>query len=123
MSYVYKNITNQPQLIAVVNESRTDVSHIPLSPGARIELNEPTLDMYMPHILARLNGDGQDITHMILRQAEEQKAALARTIAAKEAFAAQSAAPVAPVVEEVVPVVEVVEEVAPVVGKTKSKKV
>lgn len=73
MSYVYKNITSQPQLIAVMNESRTDVSHVPLSPGARIEVNEPSLDMYMPHILARLNEAGNDITHIILRQKEQQK--------------------------------------------------
>ena len=120
MSYIYKNITSIPQLIAVVNESRTDVSHIPLSPGARIELNEATLDMYMPHILARINNDGQDITHMILRQAEEQKDSLARTAAAKEAFAAKSV--VAPVVVEEVPVVAPVVVEAPVVVKNKYKK-
>lgn len=75
MSYVYKNITNQPHLIAVMNEARTDVSHIPLAPGARIEVSDTSLDNYMPHILARLNEAGTDITHIILRQKEQQKQA------------------------------------------------
>lgn len=74
MSYTYKNITDQTHLIAVLNESRTDVSHIPVSPGAKIEVAEPTLDVYLPHILARMSSDGsQDITSQILRQNEDLK--------------------------------------------------
>lgn len=68
MGFVYKNITAQTQLIAVINDAGTDVSHVPVAAGARIEVTRPTLDVYLPHVLARINESGTDITHLILRQ-------------------------------------------------------
>ena len=52
MAFIYKNITDQHQLIAVVNDAGTDVSHIPVGPGAKIEVTRPTLDVYLPHVPA-----------------------------------------------------------------------
>jgi hypothetical protein len=73
MGYTYKNITDKHQLIAVVNDAGTDVSHVPVGPGARIEVSRPTLDVYLPHVLARLNEAGNDITHIVMRQNEDYK--------------------------------------------------
>jgi hypothetical protein len=95
MGYIYKNITDKHQLIAVVNDAGTDVSHVPVGPGARIEVTRPTLDVYLPHVLARLNEAGNDITHIVMRQNEEYKAI--RTADAKKVEQATTPVPAAPI--------------------------
>ncbi len=74
MSYTYKNITNSTQLLTLPSQQRNSVSHIHLAAGSTIELAYPGLDMYLPHILARMEGTA-NVTHTILRQNEATKAA------------------------------------------------
>ena len=73
MQYTYKNITKTLHLLTLVSPQRNSVSHVPLGAGATIELSYPGLDMYLPHILARLDEGGNDITHIVLRQKENAK--------------------------------------------------
>ena len=67
MRYIYKNITATSRLLSLVSQDSHSVSHVPIGAGTTIELSYPGLDLYLPHILARLNEGGQDITHLVLR--------------------------------------------------------
>jgi hypothetical protein len=126
MGYIYKNITDKHQLIAVVNDAGTDVSHVPVGPNARIEVTRPTLDVYLPHVLARLNEAGNDITHIVMRQNEEYKTI--RAADAKKVEQATTPVPVPPAAEPLVPtpveekLPEPEEVSAPKVVTTASKK-
>lgn len=72
MSYTYKNITKTTQLLTLPSAQRNTISHIHLAPNSSIDLSYPGLDMYMPHILARMDG-GINITHTVLRQNDNAK--------------------------------------------------
>jgi hypothetical protein len=69
--FVYKNITKSLQTLTLVSAQRNSVTHVHIGPGSTIDLNYPGLDQYMPHILARLDEGGNDITHKILRKNAE----------------------------------------------------
>lgn len=116
MSYIYKNITSEMHLIGVVNDSGTDVSHMPLAPGAQIEVSNTSLDVYMPHILARILPNGTDITYTVLRRKEDVVEAPVVEAPVVEAPVVEAPVVEAPVVEA--PVVE-----APVAKEKKVKKV
>jgi len=75
MAYTYKNITKISQLLTLPSPQRNTVSHIHLAPNATIDLAYPGLDMYMPHILARMEGT-TNVTHIVLRQNDNAKAAI-----------------------------------------------
>ena len=67
MVYTYKNITKTNQLLTLVSNQHNSVSHITVGVGATIELSYPGLDMYLPHILARLDEGKNNITATVLR--------------------------------------------------------
>lgn len=67
MVYTYKNITKTSQLLTLVSNQHNSVSHITIGVGATIELSYPGLDMYLPHILARLDEGKNNITATVLR--------------------------------------------------------
>jgi len=75
MRYTYKNITKTSQLLTLASQQRNSVAHIPLGAGSVIELSYPGLDLYIPHILARIDEGGNDITHIVLRDQATAKAA------------------------------------------------
>ena len=72
MSVKYKNITNVTQILAVVSEDKTSVSHVPLDPGAVLEVNA-NLDIYVPHILAKLDASDVNISHLVVKARQEIK--------------------------------------------------
>ena len=78
MRYLYKNITTTGKLLSLLSQDRHSVSHIPVGPSTTIELEYPGLDLYLPHILALINESGQDITHLVLRELEENKKAASK---------------------------------------------
>ena len=67
MVYTYKNITKTSQLLTLVSNQHNSVSHITVGVGATIELSYPGLDIYLPHILARLDEGKNNITASVLR--------------------------------------------------------
>ena len=75
MRYIYKNITAKSVLLSLASENKHSVSHVPIGPSSTIELSYPGLDLYLPHILARMNESGIDITHLVLRASEDAKVA------------------------------------------------
>lgn len=72
MSFKYKNITNTTQTLAVVSEDKTSVSHMSVEPGAIIEVNA-NLDIYVPHILAKLDASDVNISHLVTKARQELK--------------------------------------------------
>ena len=73
MRYIYKNITKSLQLLTLASPLRNSVSQVPLGANATIELSYPGLDLYLPHILARLDEGSNNITHVVLREQAEAK--------------------------------------------------
>lgn len=74
MRYIYKNITEETKILTLLSEDKASVSSVPLGPGARLEISNANLDIYVPHILARIDEHGNDISHLILRAAEDAAA-------------------------------------------------
>ncbi len=70
MSFKYKNITNNTQILPIISEDKTSVSHISVEPGGIFEVNV-TLDTYVPHILAKLDDLGFNISHLVLKARQE----------------------------------------------------
>jgi hypothetical protein len=54
-------------LLTLVSNQHNSVSHITVGVGATVELSYPGLDMYLPHILARLDEGKNNITATVLR--------------------------------------------------------
>ena len=73
MPFIYKNITDKSQIIAVVSGDKTSVSHMSIAPGSTLEL-DACIDAYVPHILARIDAMGNDISHLVLDAKEKAKA-------------------------------------------------
>lgn len=101
MRYIYQNKSDEPKVVTLVNELKTSISHIPMAAGARLELSYPGLDTFVPHVLARVNENGTDISHTVIaaqRAAAESAAAAAKAekedSKSDEKTAATSAEPV-----------------------------
>ena len=81
MRYIYQNKSDQSKVVTLVNELKTSISHIPMAAGAKLELSYPGLDTFVPHVLARVNEQGTDISHTVIaaqRAAAESAAAAAK---------------------------------------------
>lgn len=74
MRFIYKNITEETKIVSLLSDDKASVSSIPLGAGARLEVENSNLDIYVPHILARLDENGNDISHIVLRNQELPKA-------------------------------------------------
>lgn len=122
MRYIYKNITEETKILTLLSEDKASVSSVPLGSGARLEISNANLDIYVPHILARIDDNGNDISHMILRAAED-KPVVAPVVEAPAPVNEPVVVPVVlPVVTESAPTDEVAEAPvaeAPVAGKKK----
>ena len=70
MGFYYKNITSETRIIAVLSNNKTSVTHISLAPDARIEV-ATSLDGYVPHVLAKLDANGRDISYEVVKVREE----------------------------------------------------
>ena len=68
----YKNISGETKIIAVLSDSKTSVSHMSLAAGSIIEVST-SLDSYVPHILAKLDGNGRDISSEVIREREAKR--------------------------------------------------
>lgn len=117
MRYIYKNITEETKILTLLSEDKASVSSVPLGSGARLEISNANLDIYVPHILARIDENGNDISHMILRAAED-KPVVEAPATVNEPVVVPVVLPVvtesAPAEETEAPAVE-----APVAGKKK----
>jgi len=71
--FYYKNISGDTQMIAILSNDGSSISHIPLLSGSNLDVNV-SLDHYVPHILHRFNGVGVDISNEIVKQRTERKA-------------------------------------------------
>jgi len=76
--YIYSNRTEEIKIVTLISEARTSCNHLPMSPGSKIELNYPGLDMYVPHCLARLDEAGNDISYVVIKERENKLLELKR---------------------------------------------
>lgn len=132
MSFKYKNITNTTQILAIVSEDKTSVSHVSLEPGATLEVNV-NLDIFVPHILAKLDAEDVNISHLVIKARQELKAfaekveekveaVVEKVEAVTEVIAEKAEEVVEKVEEEVQEAVEKVETVVKTVKRARNKK-
>ena len=88
--YIYKNITKTSQLLTLVSNQHNSVSHITVGVGATVELSYPGLDIYLPHILARLDEGKNNITAEVIRK---NSVAIKSTVKPVATFSTSSASP------------------------------
>lgn len=79
MGFYYKNITGETKIIAVLSLNKSSVTHMSLAPDARIEV-ATSLDGYVPHILAKLDADGRDLSYEVVKAREEAKAVVVEKV-------------------------------------------
>lgn len=93
MRNIYKNITENTVILNLLSTDKTSVTSIPLGAGSRVEVENSNLDIYVPHMLARLDESGNDISHSVIQAAAaDAKAAEARNEEIKATEAAAKAA-------------------------------
>lgn len=72
MRYIYKNITPETKILTLLSEDKSSVSSVPLGANSRLEISNNNLDIYVPHILARIDEHGNDISHLVLRAEKDE---------------------------------------------------
>ena len=100
MRFIYKNITETTQILTLLSDDKTQVTSIPLGAGARVEVSNGNLDIYVPHILARVDENGYDISHTVVQAvaADTKSAELSKSVPEKVVVANEPVvAPIAPV--------------------------
>jgi hypothetical protein len=118
MRFIYKNITETTQIVTLLSDDKTQVTSIPLGAGARVEVSNGNLDIYVPHILSRIDENGYDISHSVVQAA----AADARNIETAKREAAKADEPILTSNPPIAPIVVPPVDAAPVEAAPKVKK-
>lgn len=67
----YVNNTGTTQHFLLPNIDFNKVSDFSLVPNASVILEYPGLDRYVPHKLAKITENGEDLSHLVVREREE----------------------------------------------------
>lgn len=65
MRHIYENKSGKVHRLFLMTENKTSGNQMVFISGARIELNYPGLDNYVPHLLTKVNEYGFDVSASI----------------------------------------------------------
>lgn len=110
MRHIYENQSGKVHRLFLITEDKNGGNQMVFVPGSKIELNYPGLDNYVPHLLAKINEHGYNISASVEAQRRSlllpEKSEVVVTVEDNK-----SVEPVSPVVELVVVTTEEVSEV------------
>lgn len=103
MRHIYENRSGKVHRLFLITEDRNGGNQMVFVPGSRIDLGYPGLDNYVPHLLAKINEHGYDISMTV----EAQRRSLLSDTKSEDVVTSEDTKPSEPVS----PVVELVPEV------------